>query len=63
MRFYTIEKDNKEQVAVEIENGKLALLKGFGITVCDMNELIRRYKELEDAIKSAWITKWNWVWF
>lgn len=53
MRFYTIEKDNKEQVAVEIENGKLALLESLGITVCDMNELIRKYEELENAIKGA----------
>lgn len=52
MRFYTIEKEGSEQVAIGTGEGKLIVLKDLGVSVRDMNDLICRYDELESAIKS-----------
>ena len=51
MRLYTIESEGKEYVAVEAEAGMLAL-DSLDIKVKEMNELICRYDELKDVIKS-----------
>ena len=51
MRFYTIEIDLKEQVAVENNKGNLLKLSDLGIDVLNMNDLIERYDVLKDRIR------------
>ena len=53
MRFYTIEYDQKESVAVESEHGRLCRLSGMGIDVADMNHLICEYDELCGKIQDC----------
>ena len=49
MRLYTIMQNDKEQVAVDIDE-KLMTLDSLGIKVADMNELIIRFDELKEEI-------------
>ena len=49
MRLYTIMQNDKEQVAVDIDE-KLMTLDSLGINVADMNELIIRFDELKEEI-------------
>lgn len=49
MRLYTIMQNDKEQVAVDIDE-KLMTLDSLGIKVADMNELITRFDELKEEI-------------
>jgi 2-keto-4-pentenoate hydratase/2-oxohepta-3-ene-1,7-dioic acid hydratase in catechol pathway len=53
MKFYTIESDNKQYVAVEKGNKKLVTLESMGVSVNDMNDLIARYDELNVPIKKG----------
>ncbi|SEB05686.1 2-keto-4-pentenoate hydratase/2-oxohepta-3-ene-1,7-dioic acid hydratase (catechol pathway) [Pseudobutyrivibrio sp. ACV-2] len=50
MRFYTIEFNGQECVAVENLDNKLVTLDSIGIKVSDMNELVKRFDELESEI-------------
>ena len=49
MRLYTIMHNDKEQVAVDIDE-KVMTLDSLGINVADMNELIIRFDELKEEI-------------
>ena len=49
MRLYTIMHNDKEQVAVDIDE-KLMTLDSLGINVADMNELIIRFDDLKEEI-------------
>ena len=49
MRLYTIMQNDKEQVAVDIDE-KLMTLDSLGINVADMNELIIRFDDLKEEI-------------
>ncbi len=53
MKYYTIEYDTKQYVAVEKDNKKLVTLKSMGIGVNDMNDLILRYDELSERIRKS----------
>lgn len=53
MKFYTIESDNKQYVAVETSDKKLVTLESMGVSVNDMNDLIARYDELNAPIKKG----------
>ncbi len=50
MKFYTIEINGQEYVAVENMENKLVTLDSIGIKVSDMNELVRKFDELECVI-------------
>jgi len=50
MRLFTIQKDQREYVAVETKERELVTLESLGISVRDMNDLITRYEELKDLI-------------
>ena len=50
MKLYTIEKNEKELVAVEGKDGRLVALESLGVVVADMNDLICRYDELKLSI-------------
>lgn len=52
MRLYTIEAENKQYVAVEGKDGRPIALDSLGISVKDMNELIRRFDEITPLIAS-----------
>ena len=51
MKFYTIEFNDKQYVAVEKDDKMLVTLESIGIGVSDMNDLICRYDELHALIK------------
>ena len=51
MRLATIRFQEKECVAVQTEKGMITL-ESIGVNVMDMNELVRRYDELQDSIKN-----------
>ena len=55
MRLYTIMQNDKEQVAVDIDE-KLMTLDSLGIKVADMNELIIRFDELKEEIYDKAVT-------
>ena len=55
MRLYTIMHNDKEQVAVDIDE-KLMTLDSLGINVADMNELIIRFDELKEEIYDKAVT-------
>ena len=55
MRLYTIMQNDKEQVAVDIDE-KLMTLDSLGINVADMNELIIRFDELKEEIYDKAVT-------
>ena len=57
MRLYTIMQNDKEQVAVDIDE-KLMTLDSLGIKVADMNELIIRFDELKEE-KKDFLTGYN----
>ncbi len=50
MRLFTVYENGKECVAVENEAKELVALDSMGISVTDMNDLIRRYDELKEDI-------------
>lgn len=50
MRFYTIEVDGKEYVAVENSDNKLVTLESMGLKVSDMNDLIVQFDSLKSDI-------------
>lgn len=49
MRLYTIEADNKEKVAISLQN-KMIPLERIGISVADMNELIQQFDQYEKKL-------------
>ncbi|MBR3735030.1 MAG: hypothetical protein IKN07_04055, partial [Lachnospiraceae bacterium] len=49
MRLTTIKYQGNECVAVQTEDG-MVTLESVGIHVADMNELVRRYDELQNVI-------------
>ena len=53
MRFYTVDLNGKEYVAVENTDKKLVTLDSIGIKVSDMNEFIKRFDGLKDAIEKG----------
>ena len=55
MRLYTIMQNDKEQVAVDIDE-KLMTMDSLGIKVADMNELIIRFDELKEEIYDKAVT-------
>ena len=50
MRLYTIESENKQYVAVQGKDGNPVTMDSLGISVKDMNELIRRFDEISPLI-------------
>ncbi len=54
MRLYTLKRGSEECVAVQIADGGIISLETLGISVLDMNDLIRRYDGLRDSIIKAY---------
>ena len=50
MRLYTIESENKQYVAVQGKDGNPVTMDSLGISVKDMNELIRLFDEISPLI-------------
>ena len=50
MRLYTIESENKQYVAVQGKDGNPVTMDSLGISIKDMNELIRRFDEISPLI-------------
>ena len=53
MKFCTIEINGKEKVAVLSEKNRPITIESFGFDVDDMNDLIKRYDEFEEKIRTA----------
>ena len=47
MKFCTIEINGKEKVAVLSEKNRAVTIESLGLEVNDMNDLIKRYNEVE----------------
>ncbi|MCR4851930.1 MAG: fumarylacetoacetate hydrolase family protein [Lachnospiraceae bacterium] len=52
MRLFTVESGNRQYVAVEGKSGSPVTLDSLGISVNDMNELIRHFDEMSPIISS-----------
>ncbi len=53
MKFCTIEINGKEKVAVLSEKNRAVTIESLGLEVNDMNDLIKRYNEVEKKIQTA----------
>ena len=53
MKFCTIEINGKEKVAVLSEKNRAVTIESLGLEVKDMNDLIKRYNEVEKKIQTA----------
>lgn len=53
MKFCTIEINGKEKVAVLSEKNRAVTIESLGLEVNDMNNLIKRYNEVEKKIQTA----------